>query len=96
MRGWTYSRGKWTAPPRYGKRTEREILADDRLKKWNIQKRWAKFPQLGPIPQKWMDVGPAPQGLVPYLNEVFISVYLGPVREMMNAPTPLLRYLRNA
>jgi hypothetical protein len=88
---WTYRRGRWTASLDYP-RTIREELAAERNRKWGWQHLWKKFPQLGPIPEKWMDVGPAPKGLSA-INELLIEVYSPAIRHMLNQPSPLMAFL---
>lgn len=75
-------------------RAERVAQAQDKVRKWELQGRWKRYPQLGPVPAKWMDVGEPPTSLSVYVSVVLDAVdYAGAIAKMMNEPTPLLRFL---
>jgi hypothetical protein len=95
MNEWTYHRGHWIQH-RQWPQDEREVLAEDRLRKWDLQRRWQKFKaKLGPVPAKWMDVGPPPTNKLDYISEILVASYRGPIRGMLNEPTPLLMRMRS-
>ena len=91
MSEWTYRRGVWTHHPDYPA-SERAAKAQERVRKWGYQSRWKKFPQLGPIPEKWMDVGPVPRG-GSYMNELLMAIYEPALVHFFNQSSPLMKYL---
>lgn len=88
---WTYKRGRWIAHRDYP-RTSRENEADEKLRFWRYIARWQKFPQLGPVPARWMKYGGEPPFSV-VMHEVLRAIYLPVVRHLLNQPSPFLAYL---
>lgn len=89
---WRYDR-RWIEIRDYD--SPRIHQAQERLNKWGWQRRWLRFPQLGPIPDKWLDVGPPPTSPTTYFNEIFLATgMIEAIAEQINAPNPLLTYFR--
>jgi hypothetical protein len=53
-----------------------------------LRRRWQRFPQLGPVPEKWVHDEPPPT-----LDEMLRAFYVEPIAECLNRPSPLLRLL---
>lgn len=87
---WTYHRGHWIEHKEYPV-SPRGAQAQDRVRKWGLQARWRHFPELGPVPEKWMDVGPSPTG-VALFSECMTAFYLDPIAGMLNEPSTLLSH----
>jgi hypothetical protein len=92
---WTYKRGHWRKSDDYPV-SARGALARERTRKWGLQARWARFPQLGPLPEKWADDPGAPTERLGHFNEILVGYYLDPISHMLNSPSPLLKYLEAA
>lgn len=88
---WTYKRGRWTASRDYWL-TSREEEAREKSLFWGRIQRWNKFPQLGPVPERWMKYGGKPPFMVA-MQELLIGYYSPAIREMVNTPSPLLRFI---
>lgn len=91
MNEWTYKRGRWIARMDYP-RTLREHEAEEKLRFWGYIRRWQRFPQLGPVPERWMKYGGEPPFSV-VVSETLKAIYLPAVRHWLNQPSPLMQLL---
>ena len=92
MTEWTYSRGRWIKTWSSNDADPGEVIARYKLQLWEYQRRWRRFPQLGPIPEKWTIFGPKPDRLT-WISTALQAYYEGPIRRMVNDDNLLWRVL---
>ena len=86
-------RGNWSRP--YIPKTPQGQAAQRTLRQWEWQQRWAKHTdRLGPIPAKWMDVGPRPSPAAVMQMMLVASEYRERIQEQLEKPSILRQYFK--